>query len=75
MLETYLGRYAALQKRNANAAVLDFSEEGWQSIIALRGANAAELTDATVTVNNDNNPGLLEVENETFGGDYNETAV
>jgi hypothetical protein len=29
MLETYLGRYAALQKRNAVAAVLDFTNEEW----------------------------------------------
>ncbi len=70
MSETYLGRYAALQKRDAVAAVLDFSEEEWLSLIALREADAAESSDAAVTVNNDNNPGALEMENETNGGDY-----
>ena len=32
MSETYLGRYAALQKRNTVAAVLDFSTEEWESL-------------------------------------------
>ncbi len=63
MSEKYLGRYAALQKRNTVAAVLDFSEEKLQSSITLREADAAESSNATVTVNNDNNPGGLEMEN------------
>ncbi len=75
MSETYLGRYAALQKRNAVAAVLDYSEEEWQSLIMLREADAAESSNAVVTVNNDNNPGALEMENDTNGGDCNEEAV
>jgi hypothetical protein len=29
MMETYLGRYAALRIRNTIAAVLDFTEEEW----------------------------------------------
>ena len=32
MSETYLGRYAALQKRNAVAAVLDFTNDEWDSL-------------------------------------------
>ncbi len=75
MSETYPVRYSALQKRYAVAAVLDFSEEEWQSLIALREADAAESSDAVVTVNSDNNPGALEMEKETNGGDYNEEAV
>jgi hypothetical protein len=42
MSETYLGRYAALQKRNAVAAVLDFPDEEWESLKALREADGAE---------------------------------
>ncbi len=75
MSETYLGRYAALQKRNTVAAVLDFSEDEWQSLKGLREANAAELKNAAVTVNNDNIAGAFEVENTTNGGDYNKEAV
>ncbi len=36
MTETYLGRYAALQKRNAVAAVLDFTGEEWEMLKRLK---------------------------------------
>ena len=40
MSETYLGRYAAIQKRNVVAAVLDFTDEEWESLMRLRDADA-----------------------------------
>ena len=42
MSETYLGRYAAIQKRTAVAAVLDFTDEEWESLKALRDADREE---------------------------------
>jgi hypothetical protein len=42
MSETYLGRYAAIQKRTAAASVLDFTNEEWESLKALREANGVE---------------------------------
>ena len=38
--ETYLGWYAAIQKRSAVAAVLDFTDEEWESLMRLRDADA-----------------------------------
>ncbi len=42
MSETYLERYAAIQKKNAVAAVLDFTDKEWESLKALREADGAE---------------------------------
>jgi hypothetical protein len=42
MSETYLGRYAALQKRNAVAAVLHFTDKEWESLKALGEAGGAD---------------------------------
>ena len=53
MSETFLGRFAALQKRNAVAAVLDMSDDEWESLKALREANAGNSTE-TMTDNNHN---------------------
>ena len=44
MLETYLGRYAALQKRNAAAAILDFSDKVWDSLKRMREADSCKGT-------------------------------
>jgi len=41
MSETYLGRYAALQKRTAVASILDFTNEEWESVRRLREADGA----------------------------------
>ena len=41
MTETYLGRYAALQKRNAVAAVLDFIGEEWEMLQRLKEEDMA----------------------------------
>ena len=41
MSETYLGRYAALQRRTAVAAILDFTNKEWEAVRRLREANGA----------------------------------
>ncbi len=43
MLETFLGRFAAVQKRNAVAAVLDMSDDEWESLKVLREADTGNL--------------------------------
>ncbi len=72
MSETYLGRYAALQKRNAVAAVLDFSTKEWESLKVLRKANAGERAETVMADNNNNNNGVLEVANSMIGGKLDE---
>jgi hypothetical protein len=71
MSETFLGRYAAIQKRTAVAAVLDFTDEEWESLKALREANGVATTTATV----DDIIGALGMENEMIEGTINEGAV
>ena len=71
MLETFLGRYAAIQKRTAVAAVLDFTDEEWESLKALREADGAATTTTTV----DDIIGALGMENEMIEGTINEGAV
>ena len=44
MLETYLGKYAALQKRNAASAILDFSDKVWDSLKRMREADSCKGT-------------------------------
>jgi hypothetical protein len=75
MLETYLGRYAALQKRNAVAAVLDFTDEEWESLRALREADGAERNQVTMANNVDDIIGALGTEDEMAGGTIDEEAV
>ncbi len=53
MSETYLGRCAALQKRNAVAAVLDFTNKEWESLKALREADGAERNQVAMANNVD----------------------
>ena len=48
MSETFFGQYAALQKRNAVAAVLKMSDEEWESLKALREAEAQNATNRHV---------------------------
>ena len=71
MLETFLGRYAAIQKRTAVAAVLDFTNKEWESLKALREADGATTTTTTV----DDIIGALGMENEVIEGTINEGAV
>jgi hypothetical protein len=76
MSETYLGRFAALQKRNAVAAVLDMSEDEWESLKALREADAGNLTQSVIMPeDNDNILCALEAANETIRGENKEEAV
>jgi hypothetical protein len=53
MSETFLGRYAAIQKRTAVAAVLNFTDEEWESLKTLREADGAERDMLTDVVAND----------------------
>ena len=53
MSETFLGRYASIQKRTAVAAVLNFTDKKWESLKALREANGAERDMVTDVVAND----------------------
>jgi hypothetical protein len=71
MSETFLGRYAAIQKRTAVAAVLDFTNEEWESLKALREADGA----ATMTTTVDDIIGALGMENEVIEGTIDKGAV
>ena len=75
MTETYLGRYAALQKRNTVAAVLDFSGEEWETLKRLKQDNMVDGVVDAVTGNINNNDGALGMENGVTGEDYNEESV
>ena len=70
MSETFLGRYASIQKRTAVAAVLDFTDEEWESLKALRDADGAERNMVS-----DEIIGALGMENETIEGAIDEGAV
>ncbi len=74
MSETFLGRFAALQKRNAVAAVLDMSDDDWESLKALRDADAGNSTE-TMTDNNHNIQDKFEGENDLLGVDINAEGV
>ena len=75
MTETYLGRYAALQKRNTVAAVLDFTGEEWETLKRLKQDNMVDGVVDAVTGNINNNDGALGMENGVTGEDYNEESV
>jgi hypothetical protein len=68
MSETYLGRYAALQKRNAVAAILDFTDEEWEALKTMREADAFENSEVVVLNSIDNNTGALGMENDMTDG-------
>ncbi len=76
MSDTYLGRYAAMQKKNTVAAVLDFMDEEWESLKRLKeGDMMRGITNASKEGNNNNNVGGLRTENGANGGEINEEAV
>ncbi len=74
MSETFLGRFAALQKRNAVAAVLDMSDDERESLKALRDADAGNSTEK-MTDNNHNIQDEFEGENDLLGVDINAERV
>ena len=76
MSDTYLGRYAAMQKKNTVAAVLDFTDEEWESLKRLKeGDMMRGITNASKEGNNNNNGGGLRTENGANGGEINEEGV
>ena len=68
MSETYLGRYAAIQKRNAVAAVLDFTDEEWESLKRVRDADATERSNGATSRDNNDNSGVQGLENGVIRG-------
>jgi hypothetical protein len=68
MSETYLGWYAAIQKRNAVAAVLNFTDEEWESLKRIRDVDATERSDGATSRDNNNNSGVQGLENGTIEG-------
>jgi hypothetical protein len=75
MLETYLGRYTSVQKRNAVLAVQDFTDKEWEFLKALKEANAAKRNQAAMANDIDDIIGALGTENEMTGGTIDEGAV
>jgi hypothetical protein len=75
MSETYLGRYAAIQRRNAVAAILDFTDEEWESVKRMREDDALETTNATLADDIGNSAGALETKNGANMGDIITEAV
>ncbi len=69
MSETYLGRYAALQKRNAVAAILDFTDKGWDSLKRMRDVDSCKGTNIDLTDDNGNNVGALGAKKGANGGE------
>ncbi len=72
MSEAFLGWYAAVQNRNAVAAVPNFSAKEWESLKALWEADAAETNQTAVANESDNNSGALVMQNEMIGGESDE---
>ncbi len=66
---------AALQKRNAVAAVLDFTNKEWESLKALGEADGAERNQVAMANNVDDIIGALGTEDETAGGTIDKEAV
>ena len=71
MLETFLdlGRYAAMQKRNAVAAILDFTGEEWESLKTLKEANEASRNNTTEADAVANNTGGVLMDHKTLGAE------
>ena len=65
-----------MQKKNAVVAVLDFTDEEWQSLKQLKEDDMMRgMTNPSEEGNDKNNGGGLEAENGVNGGDINEDAV
>ncbi len=75
MSETYLGRYAAIQRSNAVAAILDFTDAEWESVKRMREANALATTKAALADDIGNSARALETENGANMGNIITEAV
>jgi hypothetical protein len=75
MMETYLGRYTALQKRNVVAAVLDFTGEEWETLKRLKEEDMVDGVVDAATGNVNNNDLPLGMENGAARDDDNEGAL
>ena len=69
MSETYLGRYAAIQKRNAVAAILDLSDEEWEAVKTMREADTLDRANPALTDDIGNSVGALGTEDEMNNGE------
>jgi hypothetical protein len=56
---------------NVVAAVLNFTEEEWESLKKLKEEDAAEMDKRVVMDNHENNTGALGTEKGTTGSEYN----
>jgi hypothetical protein len=75
MADTYLGRYAAMQKKNAVTAVLDFTDEEWESLKQLKEDDMMRgMTHPSEAEegNDNNNSGGLGAKNGANGCEINE---
>jgi len=68
-------QHCRLQKRNAVAAVLDFTGEEWETLERLNEEYMVDEMVDTATGNVNNNDGALGTENGATGDDYNKGAV
>ena len=65
-----------MQKKNAVAAVLDFTDEERESVIQLKEDDRMrEMANPSEEGNNNNNGGGLGAKNGAHGGEINEEAV
>ena len=69
------GNDASIQKRNAASAVLDFTDEEWESLKALKEADAAERNQVAMANDIDDIIGALGTENKTTEGTIDKGAV
>ena len=75
MSETFLGRFAAVQKRNVVAAVLGMSDDEWESLKALREADTGNLMESSIPDKNDSILDEFERVNKMIGVDFNAEGV
>ncbi len=69
------GDDASIQKRTAASSILDFTDEEWESLKALKKADAAERSQASMANEIDDIIGALGTKNKTTGGTVEEGAV
>ena len=61
-----------MQSREDERRRHQFTDEEWESLVALKEADAANRSNTAVADIMDNNTGALGVENETIGGESGE---